>query len=239
MAAEPAPGFTSADLFGIAAADKFIAQSSSSTVNNTYFPVLKANGDFSCEAGPLDVTTNYTNEFLYCGSDIKTDLGALATAYGTITNAIHIDNLTLVLSNTSQPTLSITGHQHAVYLHTTGAEITYNWAAVLPTSHGGVGIPALGTNYTFTAAAIPTGVTCVTDITLTMTSTHTDVPGSDGNHFAGTSTNGLLTASVSGIGLYSEITVGSEWTEDDNDTSDSNTAFDTWSLTAHRYILRT
>jgi len=237
MAAEPAPGFTAADLFGKAVADKWIAQSSSSTVNNSYFPVLLANGDNSCEAGPLDVTTTYQQEYLYCGSAIKTDSGTLLSAFG-VTNAIHVDSITITWSNTSQPTMSITGHQHAVFLHTTGTENVYNWSAAL-TDDGGVGIGTLGTNYTFAEDAIPTGVTAITDQSLTFTTTHTDVLGSDGNHFAGIDTNGILTASVSGIGLYSEITVGSLWTEDDNDTSDSNTDLDTWSLTAHAYIART
>jgi len=234
MAAEPAPGFTAADLFGKAVADKWVAQSSSSTVNNTYFPILLANGDNSCEAGPLDVTTNYSQEYLYCGAAIKTDSGTLLSAFG-VTNLIHVDSITVAFSNTSQPSMSITGHQHYVNLHTTGTENVYDWSAAL-TDTGGVGIPTLGLNYTLTVGGT---VTAITDLSLTFTTTHTDVLGSTGNHWAGIDTNGILTLSASGIGLYSDITVGNLWTEDDNDTSDSNTAFDTWSLTAHKYILRT
>ena len=234
MAAEPEPGFTAADLFGKAVADKWIAQSSSSTLNNTYYPILLANGDFSCESLPLDVTTTYQQEYMYCGSAIKTDSGTLLSAFG-VTNLIHVDSATITFSNTSQPTMSVSGHQHAVNLHTTGAENVYDWSAVL-TDTGGVGIQTLGVNYTLTAGGT---VTAITDLSLTFTTTHTDVLGATGNHWAGTDTNGILTLSASGIGLYSDITVGSNWTEDDNDTSDSNTGFDTWSLTAHKYILRT
>ena len=248
MAAEPAPGFTATDLFGsVAAASKWITQSASTSHNNTYFPVNLANGDNSCEAGPLDVSKQYTAEYLYCGADIKTDTGLLASAFGTITNGIFVDTVSISWSNTAQPALSVTGHQHfdaaggtSGYQHTTGAENKYAWDGALPAT-GGVGIGVLAGNYSVAAAAIPTGVTAITDLSLSASANHTDVLGSDGLHFAGISTGAVLTLNASGIGLYSEITLGSNWatTVDDYDVSDSNSDFDTWSLTAHLHIART
>ena len=225
--------FAASDLFSIAAASKFQQTASTTRVTQQFAQAFKADGDICTESSAFDVRTDVTTDFDYCGSDFKTDLGTTGSAFG-LGGSYLLDSVTCNWGNTAMPTLSVAGHNHTANAHASVWAPLFNWATVLPTA-GGVGIPALGTNYTLTLA----NDTKATALTVTASVGHVDVQDSSGDHLAGTTFNFRLDLSASGVGLYSDLTLGSNWTEDDHDLGDANQGADTWAVTAHQYIART
>ena len=64
----------------------FKEQSSTDTDASDFAQVQDANGDTGggCESSAFNDRNEYTATYLYCGTDIRTDLGTNATTFGVI-----------------------------------------------------------------------------------------------------------------------------------------------------------
>jgi len=96
------------NLFNLGA--NFKVQNSASPHSQDNNTVLDADGDVAC-SNQNNSITNYDNSFGYCNDtpDIKSDLGAILTAFGTILDSKMLDELTINFEKGLQATGDLSG----------------------------------------------------------------------------------------------------------------------------------
>jgi len=219
------------NLFSLGA--NFKAQNSSSPHERTPATVIDADGDVACES-MIDNMTTYSNSFGYCNDtpDIKTDLGANLTAFGTVADSKMLDEIVINFERGAQATVDVTGHNHDNNAHASTDAGVSDVSAAVPAS-AGFGVPAFGVTVGSDATPI--------SATLTINwRNHVDENDADGEHWSGKNTGPQATLSLEFLGLPTSQTVAAlesdmtGWTIDTNGPADDNSQLDRFLLTAHQ-----
>ena len=225
--AEKTVGFGASDLFAMSA--NFHEQSSSSILNDTMATTRDALGNYECETSGLNSTTEYSNSFVYCGSDLVSDLGTALTQFGDVFDSKKMTGLTINFTAGQQPTVEISGHQHAENAHEAGTPGGYaDISGALAGVSTGFGVPIItgqleGTNATPASLTF----TCACD--------HIDTEGEDGNHWVGK--NIAFKVEMSETWTATPTTpLPTSWTQDSAGANDSNAEFDGYTFNAHIYF---
>lgn len=218
------PAIEASDLFGLGA--NFHPQSSSSSNALEAATANASDGDVACETMKNGVTT-YTTDYKYCGTDIKTDLGAFLTAFGGVSSGKLITELSVDFAAGDQPTVRVSGEtaddNPAAALGTNTADVS----AAFPATAGGVTVPTLA-GVTLGTDASPTS------LSLTARMNKVSATGADGNHFFSQLITPIVEGSASYVGVPTSYDAPTGWTTDSTEESDSNSDFDQASWTGHR-----
>lgn len=212
-------------MFGLGAT--FHAQSSSDNALKDYAQVLDANGDAGggCESGAMNSRNEYSCVAQYCGSTIRTALGTLLTTFGEVADSKAVDEITIVFKQDAQPEVTINGHNHTDNAH--AALANADVSALIP-DEGGVGVPDFVANSNTDATP--------TSLTFRISLTHVDKQDADNKHWVGENQNFRVDVTAEYLGVP-VLTLGS-WVKDSDTTNDANTDFDTYSISAHQFIVR-
>ena len=214
------------DLF--AAHANFKEQSSSDDDLQDYSQVADANGDVGggCEDDGSNKRNEYSNQFGYCGTDIVSDAGTLLTTFGEVADSKVITQIVISFTQTEQPTLAITGHNHDNNPH--AAQENFDVSSIIPGSTGGIGVPAIFADGGSDSTPI--------SATLTIALEHVDANDADNEHWVGNNRNCRVDAVIEYTGVPTLTTTG--WKVDSEVSGDSNSEFDTFAITAHKYFTR-
>lgn len=216
------------NLFSLGAS--FHAQSSSTEEFSTEELALSAIGNKAC-TNVHNLGTNYTATYLYCGTDLATDLGTIVTTFGAVVNGILPTGLDLSFSVGAQAEVTLTGHNHAVNAHDgTNPPNTFDVSGLIPASSG-LGVPNFITVAGETASPATASRSAAT---LSIAVNHIDAEGNAG-HFVGESITCRADLSVDYEGVAGAETAGS-WLQILQTTNDGNGATDTSNVTAHQFI---
>jgi len=225
-------GIGGSNLFSLG--DNFHAQSSDSPHQRDASNMLDAAGNNQCET-MINNRTEYTNNFAYCNAtpDIKTDLGTVLTAFGTVADSKLPTALNINFAAGQYATVDITGHNHDSNPHTLALSGVADVSAAVPAS-AGFGVPDFG----ITLGDNSTPISASISISLN----HIDENDADGEHWSGTNTTFKVDMSIELLGLPTSLTVAAlesdmtGWTVDSNGGSDNNQSLDHFTITAHRYF---
>ena len=216
----------------------FKAQNSASPHSRTPATVIDADGSVACETMTGGIT-NYTNSFGYCNDtpNIKTDLAANLTAFGTVVDSKMIEEIAIAFEKGVQATVDVTSHNHDDNAHAGTDAGVADVSAAVPASSG-FGCPDFG-------------ITLGTDATVISASltinwrTHVDEDGADGGHWAGKNLGPQATVSIEILGLPTSQTEAAletamtGWTMDSVGPADDNATLDRFMITAHQYFSMT
>jgi len=242
--ADAAIAIGSSDPFGLVALNAaFKPQSVSNTTNNSYAVALNAVGDLGEESAAFDIRNDYSAEYKYVGSDLIANLSVIATALwchpagGAESAMIAIESIALSFSAAEYVGISITGHQHGTTLHNDSQGAKWDWSGLFTLiSVDGFGIPLMKA----TTHAITHGsVSATTELGITIGMTHIDAINGAGVHYVGSNNGCRVDMTASGLGNYTDVTVGESWLVDSSSESDSNAEHDTWAVSGHLYLART
>jgi hypothetical protein len=231
------------NLFGLNAAFKTSASSTSAATSNVQ--AMDEKGNVSCQRNVNKMTT-FSQSAAYCGTDFIGNLGTFLTQFGNVQNSKIVTDITVNMTAGGYATVDVAGHNHTENAHVAGLSIGYaNVAAFLPNAVGesfknwdGFGVPdfgiALGDNASPSAA------------TVTFKMNHIDTQDENGDHLVGknvtpscelkmdfegiptSNTDALIQADLrANTGTMFDVIV------DVAEASDSNSAFDTFSFSAH------
>ena len=229
--AEDSITFQSSDLFALGG--DFHAQTSSTTVTRERDTNLASDGDVACESDAFNVTTNYSAEYEFCGSDLETGLGTFLNAFGGVEDSKLVTGLDIDFNNKEYPSVSIEGHNHAQNPHTSGSanirKFDLEAALTLGLTVGGVGVPAISGITVGAANAINAA-------TISASFEHMDVEDETGDHFDGQNRTCRVDLTISGIGPASGITVAGNWIIDDLGDEDGNSDPDSFNITCHQFV---
>jgi hypothetical protein len=231
------------NLFGLNAA--FKTQSSSTGKKTVNASNRDEVGNVSCQRN-VGEQTDYTQSAVYCGADFIGNLGTLLTQFGNVQNSKIVTGLTVNMTAGQYATVEVTGHNHTENAHAAGLSIGYaDVSDFLPHETGeafknwdGFGVPDFGV--TTGANATPSSAS------VSFSMNHIDTDDENGDHFTGknitprcelkmdfegiptSNTAALLEADFGALtnDLLSAIV-------DTIDFSDANSAFDTFSFSAH------
>ena len=221
--AETAPTILAVDYFAAAAA--FHAQNSSTEEVKTFNTVIEATGDYGCSQ-EFDDGDSYMSEYMYCGSDIDTDLVTLISQFGEVADAKVPTEMRIHFEAGIAPTVTIDGHQHDTNPHT--ALDNFDCSGIIPAI--GVGVPDL-----ITVA----GTVSAVSADLTISANHVDKPGATGAHFHGQNVGPCrVSISVQYEGQVSGTTAGN-WLNIIVGKGDDNQDTPTSSVTAEQFVDRT
>jgi len=223
------------NLFSLGA--NFHAQSSESPHQRDASNMMDADGNNQCET-MINNRTDYSNSFSYCNAspNIKTDLGAVLTAWGTILDSKAPDSMTINFALGAYATVDITGHNHDNNEHTSTGLGVSNVSAAVPAS-AGFGVPSFG----LTVGANSTPISA----SITISHNHIDENDANGEHWVGINTTFRAEMSLELLGLPTSQTVAAietdlaGWTVDTNGPADGNQELDRFVITAHRFFDKT
>jgi len=215
-------------LFGLTTTAGFHAQTSSTEGFSSEEVALSAIGNKSC-TNEHNKGSNYSVTYKYCGITLRTNLGTMATAFGTATGGALPTGIDISFAVGQQAEITITGHNHLTNPHSgTNPPNRFNFASIIPAA-AGLGVPS------FITVAGETGSTASRSAaTLSIAVNHIDAEGNSG-HFVGESITCRADLSVDYEGVASTATAGS-WLQILQTNNDANEAMDTSSLTAHQFI---
>lgn len=149
----------------------------------------------SIQSARFGDTTTYQQVANYCGSDLSTDLGTLATDFGDVVDDgdddIVLTALSINYSASGYPQITFSGHNHGSNAHTSMTN-TKDISAAIPAA--GFGVPDFDVTTGTDASPISAG--------LTFNIEHFDVDDADGTHLHGANTEKVtynLNVDYSGI----------------------------------------
>jgi len=164
-------------------------------------------------------------------------LATFLTKFGDVQNSKAVTSLSINMTTGGYATIQISGHNHTANPHVAGTATGYaDVSGFVPLGDwDGFGVPdfdvTTGDNATPSSA------------TVTFTMEHSDSNDADGNHFVGKNKTPKAELRMDFEGIPTSNTIAAletdfdEWSVtvlvDSTDTSDSNSAFDTFSFTAH------
>jgi len=212
-------------MFGLNATT-FKAEGSDDDALLDFAHILDANGDMACE----DAGTNARNEYQcvagYCGTDIKTDLSTILTTFGEVADTKAITEVRIDFSQTLQPKVTITGHNHTANAHAalTDADVSGD----VPASTGGVGVPDIWANSNNDATPV--------SASMRFSLTHTDRNGKANGHWVGDNSAFRCDAEATYLGVPALTTT--DWKLDSAKTSDANSDMDGYTVRMHKWYTR-
>jgi hypothetical protein len=234
---------TATNLFSLPAG--FNTTASSSSLKTTNAQAMDELGNVACQRN-VGEQTDYTQSANYCGSDFVGDLATFLTQFGNVKNSKIITGLTVNASEGNYVTIDVTGHQHAENAHAAGLAVGYaDVSDFFPHETGeafeawdGFGCPDFGV--TVGANSSPSSWS------VSFTMNHVDTNDENGDHLVGKNITprcelkmdfeGIPTSNTAAL-LEADFGVNTNDMlvplVDSVDSSDSNSAFDTFSFTAH------
>ena len=210
------------DLFGLGA--NFSPQSSSTGTNEDRATALDEKGDLACES-MVNERDELSTEYTYCGTDIRSDLGAFLTAFGNVVSGKIITGISIQFEAGSQPTVSVTGTDYPA----TSASINNADVSAAVPAAGGVTVPTL-TGVTLGAAATPIS------LSVNLSLNHIPAVGSDGEVFTAENITFIAESECEYLGVPTTYDPVTDWTTDSTSESDSNSDHDRASWSGHRYF---
>jgi len=228
VAGDPVPG-TDVIVGGIEATDvfalggDFVAQSSGSDIQSTRAALPGALGDEAASA-LHDTKTVITQSYKYKAA--SGNIAVTSLFIGKVTGGYHIDGFQVAYSNTDWPTVTVTGHNHGANAHVDAALVIIKPVITLPAGFGCADL------FADTGAAS----SCVS-ANYTLSATHNDKQGKDGNHLVGDNFGGLETITATYYGIPTLATTGYDVTS--TNSTDSNADFDQVSISATAAVART
>jgi hypothetical protein len=249
--ADAAIDLVASNLFGMNAA--FKSTNSTTSVKTTNVQAMDERGNVACQRN-VGEQTDFTQSAVYCGSDFVGDLAAFLTQFGNVQDSKIITGLTINMTAAGYVTVEVTGHNHGENAHAAGLSIGYadvsdflpHAAAVVepPKSAepfyawNGFGVPDFG--ITLGSNASPASAT------VSFTMNHIDTNDENGDHLVGKNTNprcelkmdfeGIPTSNTATLIEADFAALAGDMLNalvDNADKSDANSAFDTFSFTAH------
>lgn len=220
------------NLFSLGA--NFHSKNSSSIHGRDPSNINDASGNVECET-MINNRTDYSDSYDYCNAtpDIKTDLGAVLTAFGTVLDSKQPTGLVINFNEGAYASVDITGHNHDNNAHASTTQGVADVSGAVPAS-AGFGVPdfglTLGTDATPISASITIGLN------------HVDANDANGEHWVGKNITYRADLTMELLGLPTSQTVAAiesdltGWTVDTNGPSDSNSEFDKFAITAHRFF---
>jgi hypothetical protein len=228
VAGDPVPG-TDVVVGGIEATDIFAlggdfeAQSSGSDAQSTRAALPGSVGD------EVASKLHDAKTVVSCTYKYKAASGTIAVTdlyIGKVTGGYHIDGFQVAYSNTDWPTVTVTGHNHGANAHEDDAMVIIEPVLSLPAGFGCADL--------FVDAG--TASSCVS-ANYTLSATHNDKQGKDGNHLVGDNFGGLETITATYYGIPTLTTTGYDVTS--TNSTDSNADFDQVSISATAAVART
>jgi len=247
--ADPVIGLGAANYFSLDSS-RFRAQSSMQRAQANVNWYFDADGD-SRWVTASDSRTIWQTEYVYTSNNLKRDLGDIATKFLLPTSVNRaLDSVTVAFSNTSYPTVSIHAHDHSRRLDaaTQHTRINFDWSDALPNiSASGVGLGQFLPTITRYISAndyffqVPTAKkVSVTDLVLTAEAFHVDMFDERNVQKFGVDVNVKLILSASGIGRIQDVlpSFAGKWVFSSIPNFESNSAHNTWGVSAEAYVNR-
>jgi len=236
MAAEASIAFGADDWFEMKS-NVFYPQNSFSAGEVEFLHVFdeKANRRFT-SAKPADVKVE--SEYKYTGTDLKTDLGLVASAFRSQNSSFHLDSVIMAFSTFDYPLVTISGHAH--FLSSGHFSTSFDWSAFVPAMMtGGRGTVGIISQTYALVPSLPDAA--LTDMIITAESSQIQVRDHLGVHKFGGNLNLKVSVSASGVGDLEKIRtgLGDGWFEDYRSIPTSNSDHDGWTIDAHAYVNRT
>ena len=158
--------------FGLRRANRNKAQEMIASYGHTAYVVA---------SDSLESRINYSQDAGYCGSALRTDLGALATSFGQVATGgdynVVLTDLSASWSAGNYTAITLSGHNHESNAHSS-MSVTKDISSVIP--QDGFGVPDFG---------ITLGSNCSPfSASLTISIEHFDVNDSDRTHIHGENT---------------------------------------------------
>jgi hypothetical protein len=234
---------TATNLFGLNAAFKTSASTTSKKTINVQS--MDESGNVSCQRN-VGEQTDFTQSASYCGTDFIANLGTFLTQFGNVQSSKVVTGLTINMAAGQYVTIEVSGHNHTENSHAAGLAVGYaDVSDFLPHETGeafkswdGFGVPTFGV--TLGDNATPSAAT------VTFSMTHTDTNDENGDHFVGKNLTPRCELKMDFEGIPTSNTAALLETDfgantndmlvpivDSIDTADSNSAFDTFSFSAH------
>lgn len=231
------------NLFGLSA--NFTTSASSTSTPQSNVPVNDEVGNVSCQRNISDIIS-YTQSASYCGSDFVGDLATFLTEFGNFQTVGVLTGLSISLSASGYVTVDLTGHQHDENAHEAGLAIGHaDMSDFFPHEVGesfenwdGFGVPDFGV--TVGADASPASAS------VSFSMNHVDQMGETGSHLVGKNLTPRAELSMDFVGIPTSNTAALLEADfdgntnkmlvplvDSEDSSDSNSDFDTFAFTAH------
>jgi len=228
MAAEGTVAIEATDLFSLGGNFNPVSSSTRTALDRAM--IMDAVGNQQCET-MINSRSEVTVSYAYCNAspDIKTDLALFATKFGDVQNSYIITQLVINYTAGGYATVDITGHQHTDATHAAGLGVGYaDVSAAIPTTSG-FGAPlvpgvTLGSNAT------------TASVSITFSMNHVDLLAADGTHFVGKNITPTADISVAFEGVPTTAQPLTGWTSDGYGGDDSQSDFDKYEVTAHRYF---
>ena len=240
------------NLFGLAAA--FNTTDSTTSVKRTNVQALDELGNVACQRS-VGVQTEYTQTANYCGTDFVSDLGTFLTKFGDVQSSKIVTGLSVTLSAAGYVTVQVSGHNHAENAHAAGLTVGYaDVSDFFPHAAAVTGPPAVPAEpfYAWDGFGVPSfGVTLgdnasPSSASVTFSMNHVDTNDENGDHFVGKNITPKCELKMDFEGIPTSNTAALIEADfgamdgnvlvpivDSIDASDSNSAFDTFSFTAH------
>lgn len=177
---------------------------------------------------------DFTQRYGYNGNTLRTSLGAVLTAFGSVMNGKQITGLEIDFPDGGSHTmLTVTCHNHDTNTHssTTNPPRTFNIASLIPTA-AGLGVPAIFGSTIVNSDCSPVRGTINAQIR------HEDKMGASGAQFHGENISCRVDASLDFEGVPTEPngTNVTAWEKPELLTNDDNEDTDSATVTAHQDV---
>lgn len=217
---------------GMPAIGVFHCQGYTETDNQDFNNAANVEGDVVCESVAYNERVELSARYKFCvgGGNFGAALNLIKV--GDVLNAYLITNISVSTSNSGEPEVSFTAHQHDDNAHT--SESTFSIPAAV--------ITLLDSEYSLNTAIDFFGKDAAGTIgaqssTLTLSCEHADVQDGNGDHLAGANFNGRIEASVEYVGATS-AEPDAPWIRDSLGNGRENSAAQTSSISAHQNLIR-
>jgi hypothetical protein len=211
----------------------FEAQSSTTTHTDDTIEAFKNNGDPACTTEGVNGRTDYSCEYIYCGTTFVTDIhAALLTSFGSIKDSKAVTDVTITYATGQYISVSVSGHNHDENAHESGFLDTFDANDILISPDGDIN-PGVYDFFTLANAA-----TCVTTASLSFSIDHDDIECGSGDHGAGLNLRARATGTIEYVGDVNINDVDAAWTVTTNEVNDQNSGFCTESITAFQNLTK-
>lgn len=223
---DQAVNLTASDVLSLGS--NFVPQSSTIANDKVYAEMVAANGDFVKWSDTFDGVATVTVPYKW---NADTGLGTALPEIGSVSNAYHIDSITIETAHNDYPTITFEAHQHDTNPH---ADDRVSYA--LPAAMIAIATGALGA---YDWASLAAAEVCAQSSTLTLSLNHIDDNCDGGNHWVGDNVQGIIEITINYIGdIDSPPAAVADMKLVHWEHNDSNQAFDTSSATYRGFLTR-
>jgi len=213
------------DIFALGGS--FIPQSATKSTELDHAKMKKANGDYEKFSDTFNETINVTVVYNF-NADVG--LGAALPDNNSINNGYLVTSISISTTAGEYPEITLEGHQHGVNPHITSHTYAID-SGIQTILTGAVGA------YDFFSAGDTDA--CVSSSTYATAVNHVDDQCGVGDHFIGTSIEGIETIEVNYIGFITTPPSLADWTLTNSGEDDGNDPHDASNVSAEKLVTRT